>query len=170
MKEYDLQKYLKSNELLNNKLEVYLKQKVLLKQKIDLEEIKGHLIKSEHNLRFSNTIKKEFLDWEIIAYYYSCYHAALALIKTKGYTSKNHLATLLILIKEYYGKELNDEDIQTIENVLDYEDLLFYIETKNKREQASYSTRTKFEDITKIRLNTTLFVNKIKRIIQEKFE
>ena len=44
---------------------------------------------------------------------------------------------------------------------------MFYVETKNKREDATYSTKTKFDkkEIEKLRIQTTIFVNKIKDII-----
>ena len=94
---------------------------------------------------------------------------ALALIQTKGYTSKNHLATLCILIKEFYKKELSKEDIELLFSFLDYEDILFYVETKNKREDATYSTKTLFDkkDVEKLRIQATMFVNKIKDILSE---
>ena len=94
--------------------------------------------------------------------YYTCYHAALALIQTKGYTSKNHLATLCVIIKEFYRKELTKEDIEILSNFMDYEDILFYVETKNKREDATYSTKTLFDkkEIERLRIQAALFVNK----------
>jgi len=91
------------------------------------------------------------------------------LIQTKGYTSKNHLATLCIIIKEFYKKGLAKEDVETLSNFLDYEDVLLYIESKNKREDATYSTKTLFDkkDVEKLRIQATMFVNKIKDILTE---
>lgn len=100
MKEHDLNKLLDNPELVQEQINEFIKNKILKKQNIDKEEIKGHIQKSEHNLRFiSENIKLGFYDWAITGCYYACYHAALALIQTKGYTSKNHQATLNILIK-----------------------------------------------------------------------
>ena len=168
MKEYDLQKLMNNPEIVEEKIKEFMKTTVLFKQNIDKEEIKGHILKSESNLRFVATIAKEkFFDWALTGCYYTCYHAALALIQTKGYTSKNHLATLCIIIKEFYKKELTKEDIEILSNFLDYEDILFYVETKNKRETATYSTKTLFDkkEIEKLRIQATMFVNKIKDII-----
>ncbi len=91
------------------------------------------------------------------------------MIQTKGYTSKNHLATLCIIIKEFYKKGLAKEDVETLSNFLDYEDVLLYIESKNKREDATYSTKTLFDkkDVEKLRIQATMFVNKIKDILTE---
>ena len=76
----------------------------------------------------------------------------------------------MILIKEFYNKELNKEDIEVISTFLDYQDLLFYIESKNKREDATYMSNTKFQknDVEQLRLKAALLVSKIKAIVEEK--
>jgi uncharacterized protein (UPF0332 family) len=91
----------------------------------------------------------------------------LALIMTKGYSSKNHLATLCVLIKDFYKKDLTKEDIETLSNLLDYQDVLFYVESKNKREDATYSTKIKFsrQEVEQLRIKSNLFVAKIKNIL-----
>ncbi len=170
MKEYDLQKLINNPEIVEERIKEFMKKNVLFKQDVDKEEIKGHILKSESNLRFVVTIAKEnFFDWVLTGCYYTCYHAALALIQTKGYTSKNHLATLCVIIKEFYKKELTREDIEILSNFLDYEDVLFYVETKNKREDATHSTKTLFDrkEVERLRIQATMFVNKIKGIPSE---
>ncbi len=170
MKEYDLQRLINNPEIVQKKIEEFIENKSLLKQEVDKEEIKGHILKAENNLRFVATItEKKFYDWAITGCYYTCYHAALALIQTRGYSSKNHLATLCIIIKEFYKKELTKEDIEILSNFLDYEDVLFYVETKNKREDATYSTKTLFDkqEIERLRVQATMFVNKIKDILNK---
>jgi len=171
MKEYDLKQLLENSTLLNGKIREFLLKKILLEQKEDKSEIQGHLLKAENNLRFiQENLKLGFLDWSITGCYYACYHAALALIMTKGYTSKNHLATLCVLIKEFYKKDLTKEDIETLSNLLDYQDVLFYVESKNKREDATYSTKIKFskQEVEQLRIKSNLFVAKIKTILGEK--
>jgi len=133
-------------------------------------EIQGHIQKSEHNLRFVNdNLKLKYEDWATTGCYYAAYHSALALIMKKGYSSKNHLATLLILIKEFYNKGLNKNDMQTLASLLDYQDILFYVESKNKREDATYSTKTNYntKDIEQLRIKATLFVSKVKEILKD---
>ena len=169
MKEYDFQKLINNPEIVEEKIKEFIEKNVLFKQEIDKEEIKGHILKAENNLRFITTIAKEkFFDWALTWCYYTCYHAALALIQSKGYTSKNHLATLCVIIKKFYKKELTKEDIEILSNFLDYEDVLFYVETKNKREDATYSTKTLFDkkEVEKLRIQATMFVNKIKDILK----
>jgi len=171
MREYDLQKLINNPAIVDEKIKELMEKKLLFKQEVDKEEMKGHLLKAEHNLRFVSTIAKEkFFDWALTGCYYSCYHAALALIQSKGYTSKNHLATLCVIIKEFYKKELTKEDLEILSNFLDYEDVLFYVETKNKREDATYSTKTRFDkkEVERLRIQATMFVNKIKDILKEK--
>ena len=170
MKEYDFKKLINNPEIIEEKINEFIENNALFKQEVDKEEIKGHIIKAENNLRFVATIaEKKFFDWAIIGCYYTCYHAALALIQTRGYTSKNHLATLCVIIKEFYKKELTREDIEILSKFLDYEDVLFYVETKNKREDATYSTKTLFDkkEIERLRIQATMFVNKIKDILRE---
>lgn len=169
MRERELLQLINNASFLNAKIRELEEKKFLFRQKIDKEEIQGHLLKSEHNLRFVTVaLDNNFLDWALTGCYYSCYHAALALIQIKGFTSKNHLATLTIMIKEFYTNGLDDEDIEVFNALLDYGDVLFYVESKNNRESASYSTKIIFDkkEIEKLRVKSVLFINKIKRIIQ----
>jgi len=170
MKNHDLNKLLENNDLLNEKINEFKEKGILRIQNIDRKEINGHLQKADNDLRFvAKNIDFGFSDWAITGCYFSCYHAALALILTRNYFSKNHLATLCILIKEFYRKELTREDIITLSNLLDYEDVQFYVESKNKREDATYSTNIIFDknEVNKLRINSALFVSKIKGIIKE---
>lgn len=137
-------------------------------QRVDKAEILGHLRKADHNLRFvADIIGSDYADWVLTGCYYACYHAALALIRTKGYASKNHLATLCILVKDFYRNGLSEEDIKTFSEFLEYEDVLFYVEAKNKREEATYSTRTDFDrgGLRRLRIRAALFVNRIRDIV-----
>ena len=63
----------------------------------------AHLEKAKHNLLFfeKNIGDSQFNDWLIVTLYYALYHAVLALISKKGYSSKNHTASLVFLIKHY---------------------------------------------------------------------
>ncbi|PIN79895.1 DNA-binding protein [Candidatus Woesearchaeota archaeon CG10_big_fil_rev_8_21_14_0_10_34_8] len=170
MKEYNLLKLLKNKELVDNKIKEF-ELKNIIERKQSLDEIKGHMQKAQHNLEFvKDTSSKKYADWAITGCYYACYHAALSLILTKGYFSKNHQATLLILIKEFYEKELTKEEIETISQLLNYQDVLFYVESKNKREDATYSTKIKFtpKEVEDLRIKAILFVSKVKSIIEDR--
>ena len=91
----------------------------------------------------------------------------MALINTKGYNSKNHLATILILIKEFYGNDLSKNDLTSLAKLLDYQEVLFYVEAKNRREDTTYSTNILYsrKDVESLRLKTILLVSKIKALI-----
>ena len=84
----------------------YLKSRKVKKEFETKGLVQGHIEKSDHNLKFVKLTLdlKEFNDWAIVSSYYSIYHASLALCALKGYSTKDHLATLLILIKEFYQK------------------------------------------------------------------
>lgn len=166
MDEKDLKRLLEDKEYLEKKISFYQENGTLF-QSDSKHEIKGHLEKARHNLSFLKEIKSGYNDWMLVACYYAAYHAALALILSRRYFSKNHDATLCILIKEFYTKELSKEDIVLL-NMFDAEDLLFYVESKQKREDASYSTKIKFDinEVNSLKLKTTLFINKVEKIIE----
>jgi uncharacterized protein (UPF0332 family) len=148
----------------------YLKTKKIKKEIETKEIVQGQVDKADHNLRFvKSTIElKDFNDWAIVSAYYSIYHASLALCALKGYSTKDHLATLLILIKEFYKKELSKEEIETVGNTtIEKEEVLYYIEAKTKRNKASYSTQKIFDsnEAENLRIKAISFVNKVKEII-----
>src|SRR3989344_1279035 len=158
-RELDFQKYLESKKV---------------KKETEVQElVQGHLDKANHNLKFVKLTLdlKEFNDWAIVSSYYSIYHASLALCALKGYSTKDHLATLLILIKEFYQKGLSKEEIETVGNTtIEKEEVLYYIEAKKKRTKASYSTQKIFdkEEVESLRQKTIKFVNKAKEIIDSR--
>jgi uncharacterized protein (UPF0332 family) len=170
MNEEKLKEMIESSAKLESRIKFYIHKKLLINQNIDFDEIKGHLEKSMHNLSFvSDTIKQGYLDWAITGCYYAVYHAILALILSKEYSSKNHDATLCILIREFYKKGINEEEIKLVNKFfLNYHDLLFYTDSKIKREDASYSTNYKFNEKTveELRMKAILLINKIKEMIK----
>jgi len=70
--------------------------------------------------------------------------------------------------KDYYKEGITQQDIELI-NIffLDYQDLLIYVNTKDKREEASYSSRYDFDKnhVEELRLKTADFINKARRIL-----
>lgn len=171
MKEYDLNKLLDDKELLTEKMDTFIKNKIIKCQKRDDAEIIGRIEKAENNLSFiKDNLKLGYTDWCITGCYYAAYQAVLALILTRGYTSKNHLATLCILINEFYKNGVEKEDIEMIDSFfVDYQDLVFYVESKNKREDATYSSRRIFDKnmVESLRIKAALFVGKIKGLIKK---
>lgn len=167
MKEAELNKLLKDKNFLEERIKAHIKKKTLIKSS-STGEIKGHMAKAEHNLEFLNEIKSKYNDWAFVVCYYASYQAALALMLTKGYSSKSHDATLCILVKYFYSRELSEADIKLL-NSFDAADILFYVQSKEKREKASYSTMIIFDqkELNEIKIKTTLFVNRAKSILDE---
>lgn len=155
-------------EILQKKIQEYLEAGTINNQAIDENEIKGHIEKAEHNLNFvKDNLKLGYTDWCITGCYYAVYQAALALTLSKGYHSKNHDATLCILIKEHY-KVITEEDLELINKFyIDYQELLIYVQAKNKREDATYSSNYKFsnEIVNEQRMKSIKFINKAKEIL-----
>ncbi len=171
MNEKQLKSLLENPKLVDEKIDLYIKNKILVKQEYDEAEVKGHVQKAEHNAAFiQDTLKQDYTDWAVVGCYYASYHIAIALLLRKGFASKNHDATLCILIKYYYDDELTKEDIQLINKTyLDNNDVLFYVQSKQEREKASYSSQIAFDKklVQELRLKTLLFVNKGKEIIKK---
>ena len=154
-------------EYLNKELDFFMIKKQIKKIDSNPELVGSHLKKARHNLEFYKLNKEhhKFNDWLIVTLYYSLYHSALALITNRNYSSKNHYATILILIKEYSitkseAKLLNELSISK-------EDAELYTNLKDDRHDASYATDIKFnqETIKEYEGQVLYFVNKTEEII-----
>jgi uncharacterized protein (UPF0332 family) len=168
MNEKKLNAILKNKKELDLQVEFFIKKKLLFTAKFDEFELKGHLEKAKHNLRFvGDNYKLGYFDWVITGCYYAVYHAVLALILSRGYSSKNHDASLSVLIKEFYNSFLNE--IEFVNKLfIDYNDVCFYVQSKTKRELASYSSSFIFskEEVNEIIDKTIKFVNKSEEILE----
>lgn len=163
--------WLEDEKKRNEDFNKYLDSKKIKKETETKELVLGHIEKAEHNLKFvkSTLDLKEFNDWAIVSAYYTIYHASLALCSLKGYSTKDHSATLLILIKEFYNKGLDENEIEMISSTtIEKEEVLYYIEARTKRSKASYSTQKLFDrkEAENLRIKAIAFVNKVKEIIE----
>ncbi|MDD4878770.1 MAG: hypothetical protein PHO02_07125 [Candidatus Nanoarchaeia archaeon] len=168
MNDKELAMLLSDKGLVEKRIESYIQKKVLFLRQKDKREIDGHISKAMHNLEFIPEISEKFGDWKLVVCYYASYHMALALALDRGYSSKSHDATLCVLIRHYF-KIISADEIKMLNEVwLDNEDVLFYAQSKNEREKASYSTRILFDNanIEDIKLKTILFVNKAREILK----
>ena len=84
MKQHELDKLLNNRGLVEERIREFEQKKVITKF-VSKSDILGHLAKAEHNLEFAGYQPQKYFDWAITGWYYACYHAALALIITKGY-------------------------------------------------------------------------------------
>ncbi|MEK6891101.1 MAG: HEPN domain-containing protein [Nanoarchaeota archaeon] len=166
----EIEKITKDSEELDRKIDYFTKLKLIRDKKLDVESIKGHIEKAENNLKFVlDNINLGYYDWCITGCYYSMYHIAIALILSKEKQSKNHDASICLLIKYYYMNGISEEDIEMLnEFFINYQDLLFYVESKEKRKEASYSTEYRFdkEEVENMRLKSIEFVDKAKNILK----
>jgi len=180
----EVDKLIKSEEYCRGVFNFFIKKGVIKKTNPALFE--KYLNKSLNNLEFGNfilsehkySIKKKlkgrsFYDWVIAVYYYSVYHAVLALISRAGFESKNHIASISALTLFYYHKKnvLKKEDIQLVIDSLNLkgEDIEFLFNSKETREKASYGVDEIFDLLLAKNLQekTVEIVNKIKNILEE---
>lgn len=131
-----------------NSFRFYLKKGIIKKEEEKQHLSKSHINKTDSNLDFINSLLKgkRFYDWIIVGCYYAIYHASLSLLSIRGYSSKDHLATLCALIYFYYTplnkSKLNKEDIELIiKSSIEKQEVSYFVEAKDKRETASYGIK-----------------------------
>ncbi|MDO8508948.1 MAG: hypothetical protein Q7S27_04660 [Nanoarchaeota archaeon] len=167
------------------KIEFYLKKGKIVKDKTVISLTKKYLDKAKNNLitmgilsNLNNKKARILLqipsdynsnEWVAITGYYALYTAALSLIASIGFRSKNHAATLMIL-EEYFvkKKQLNQKDLMLIKNAhFQKEELEKLADAKNKREIAQYSVtkQTSKEIAEKIKKDAYSFINKCEEIL-----
>ena len=166
MRQSDLRKLLQNPRDTDKRLKYFLKKRLLKRQALSEPEIRGHISKAENNLDFLSTLDKRFNDWILVGCYYALYHSALALLQSIGFSSKNHDAALCVLIRHFYNKGISEEEIRAI-NSLEADEILFYHTTRMERENASYSSKTLFDDdkTENTKKDTIMFVNKVKELV-----
>ena len=165
----NIDKLFSDKEYLENEIQFFTIKKHIKKMISNPELVVSHLKKARHNLEFYKLNKEhhKFNDWLIVTLYYSLYHSALALIINKNYSSKNHYATILILIKEY--SITRDEAKLLDELSINKEDAELYTNLKEDRRDASYATNIRFsqETINDYENRVLDFVNKTEELLQK---
>lgn len=165
----NINKLFLDEDYLIKEINFFIDKKQIRKIEENKDLVKSHIKKARHNLEFFKLNKKqsEFNDWLIVTLYYALYHSALALVVNKNYSSKNHYATILILIKEY---SLSQEEIILLNELsINKNDAELYTNLKNDRHDASYATQIKFnQEIIKSYENKVLdFINKTEEILKQ---
>jgi uncharacterized protein (UPF0332 family) len=154
---------------LEKQLNFYFKTNKIKKIENSLELSQSHLEKAKHNIKFYKLNKEnsDYQDRQIVVLYYSLYQACLSLLTKKGYSSKSHEATILLLIKEY---SISKNEAELIDNLeLNRDEAQMYTQLKKDRHDASYSTGTRFtkEIIEKYEKDVIKFINKTELILKE---
>jgi uncharacterized protein (UPF0332 family) len=164
----DIDRLFADKEYLEKELNFFISKKHIKIIAENKELVRSHLKKARHNLEFYrlNREHPEFNDWLIVALYYTLYHCALALITNRKYSSKNHYATIVILIKEY--SITKDEAKLLNELSISKEDAELYTNLKSDRHDASYATNIKFRNETLDDYENKVldFINKTEEIIR----
>ncbi len=164
----DIDRLFADKEYLKSEIAFFLSKKHIKIIARNPELVSSHLEKARHNQEFYQLNKKhdKFNDWLVVTLYYALYHSALALITNKNYSSKNHYATILILIKEY---SITKEEAQLLNELsINKEDAELYTQLKEDRHDASYATNIKFNNqiirIYESKVNE--FINKAQEMLQ----
>ena len=164
----DIDKLFSDKKHLESGINFFRVKKQIKDIQTNKELVNSHLKKARHNLKFYKLNKSydTYHDWLIVTLYYALYHSALALITNKNYSSKNHHATILLLIKEY--SITKDEANLLNELSISKEDAELYTNLKEDRQDASYATNIKFnrETIEDYENKVLDFMNKAEELIQ----
>jgi len=131
-----------------------------------LEERKLQRIEPKHDIITKETASAEYdlgksknsfeeadYKWAIVQAYYSMFHAARALIYSKGYPEKSHRACLVAL-KEFFLDALGEERIDDFEEAMDL------------RESADYGSAYTDEDARNLVAKAQEFLENVRRILR----
>lgn len=179
MKAPNWEGWLKDENICKTWLDHYIQKGMLRKTRLSPSD---YMRKAQHNIDFANWLNEKhkeelprlfgdekFYDWVISGYYYAIYHASLALISSKDYTSKSHYATLCLIIWCFHHetKHLDKKDITLLHSTMNKEDIEIIAETKELREKASYGVSGNFELrlVDKSKGNAIYFLNKAREIL-----
>src|SRR3989344_1792738 len=182
MKKPDWNLWIKSKSECRKWYGYYRKHGMLKKNTMKPE---NYIKKAVHNIDFSNWLldmhkneipsvfgDQKFYDWVIIGYYYTIYHASLALIASKKLASKSHFATLsAIIMLFYHEKKISKEDVEVMAEsmnmTIDKDDIEAIIESKSLRERASYNVGYEFDEalVKRAQNNAVKFMQKVRDVI-----
>ena len=163
----DIDRLFSNKSYLEKEISFFMNKKQIKAIAENKELVQAHIKKARHNLEFYKLNKKhhKFNDWLIVTLYYSLYHCALALITNRNYSSKNHYATILLLIKEY---SITKNEARLLNELsINKDDAELYTSLKGDRHDASYATNIKFsQEIINNYENQVLdFMNKTEELI-----
>ena len=123
--------------------------RISVDRKLILKEIEGAISDLEEA---KDSLSRKKFKWAIIQGYYSMFHAARALVYSKGFREKSHYA-LLVALRELFKNLLESELIENFE------------EAMSLREEADYGLIFSEEGATSIVNNAGKFLNKVKEIL-----
>lgn len=107
-----------------------------------------HLEKSLKNIEVMNYLKKgNYLDWTVIAAYYSMYQACLSILTRIGLKSENHTCTIAV-IERYFVRtgELDKKFVEQYRNLSDIIEKIEKVKIEQKLLNVLKDARDKRED------------------------
>jgi uncharacterized protein (UPF0332 family) len=132
-----------------------IEKKNLVKVDIDDDLIKKEMQAAESDLKDSkDVLKVGKVKWATISAYYSMFHAARALLYSKGYREKSHFC-LRAALKNLF--------VDT--NLLEVSFLDDYDTAKDLRENADYKSDFSKEGAQRLIEKADIFLNKVKDIL-----
>ena len=168
----EIQFYIKKKQIVRDQNIIPLSSEYLSKAKNNLFTMKI-LSEIQENKKAREILKipkgYDSNEWVVITGYYAMYFAALSLISTLGFRSKNHTATLLVLGEFFVKKKLiGKESLATLKDALfQKEEIDKLSEARHKREIAQYSvTKQTTKNIAeKIKADAYIFINKVQEML-----
>jgi uncharacterized protein (UPF0332 family) len=131
----------------------FVEQRKLIKigvdRKLVIKEVEAAVSDLEEA---KDSLSRERLKWATIQGYYSMFHAARALVYSKGFREKSHYA-LLVALRELFKDELELELIQSFEDAM------------SLREEADYGLVFSEEGATSVVNSAERFLNKVREIL-----
>lgn len=132
----------------------FVEDRRLIRIKIDrkmiLKEIEGAMSDLEEA---NNSLSRQKFKWATIQGYYSMFHAARALVYSKGFREKSHYA-LLVAIRELLESQLGTGLIRSFE------------EAMNLRQEADYGLVFSEEGAKTIVHSAQKLLNRVKEILR----
>jgi len=131
----------------------FIEERKLTRIKIDrklvLKEIDGAISDLEEA---KDSLARKKFKWATIQGYYSMFHAARALLYSKGYREKSHYA-LLVALRELFSNQLDTENIRNFD------------EAMSLREEADYGLIFSEGGAREVFDDAKNFLNKAKEIM-----
>jgi len=123
--------------------------RIRIDRKLTMKEIDGAISDLEEA---KDSLSRKKFKWATIQGYYSMFHAARALIYSKGLREKSHYA-LLVALRQLFSNKLEAELIRNFEDAM------------GLREEADYGLVFSEEGATEVTDNAERFLNKAKEIL-----
>lgn len=131
-----------------NELKESDKHKGLIKTRADLQKVREHIKKAEHNLKLMIHLKNNnFSDWCGPAAFYSVYHCLLAISLKFGYESRNQECTFALIYSLIEDNKISlDRGMVEMVAALDVKESSGSATITDIREQYQYGTELSLED------------------------